>query len=544
MSEPKWDETEEAVPKFEDTTEPTWEETAEVAEPSELSSGELVKSVGGAVAGGVIGEGVRRKSSQILDPIAEKLAYTAAGGHDTPSGKKLVESIANKTPGKNFGILDMLKTTPDQVKEILTDTTDAYDHGVTPNGVGRQILDEKLLGPLGIGTNKGNAERSATNLRKKSIPTNQMLNSIEDYPIHQSGVFERMKQLVGYDKLNETVPDQAAIKMKLDKLNDTSFGDIETPMIAERAKRDLQRGVDFADPEKSVKETINAAQSTARKEAVENAVENMLGPEKLEEFKRLKSQAGNAGVAKDVLEETLKKGQRSPNPFFSITGAIGDLLGKKLPGAGASLVDTASKIAKSPAGKLIPGVGALVGGTVGALAVDEQTDSTDFIPGLDQATPAGSSLDDKSIQTEVKALQNYEQSTGNKINPEVAQKILNTPTKFEVPEMTKPEMLDTPSISDQARSSMEQRFQNVDKFIKQTKENNDVLRAGNTLKQATPEQLMELSQSFKDIKGADNFVAPLENAAQATTEEEKRARLFGLYQQPAFRQLLNKGSKS
>jgi hypothetical protein len=92
--------------------------------------------------------------------------------------------------------------------------------------------------------------------------------------------------------------------------------------------------------------------------------------------------------------------------------------------------------------------------------------------------------------------------------------------------------------SNDARSRMEQ---NMKAFDQLKNDKNEVLKSGEALKQATPEQLMELSQSFKEIKGADNFVAPLENAAQASTEEEKKARLFGLYQQPAFRQLINRG---
>lgn len=444
---------------------------------------ETLQSLIGGTIGAGVGEGARRGTSAVLDPLAEKLAYTAAGGHDTPSGKKLVEAIAGKTPGKNFGIVDAIKTAPEQVKELLTNTADSYDDGVNPRSVGRQILDEKLLGPFGLGMNENNYSRSISNLSTKSIPTNAILNSIEEYPISQEGILNRMKDIVGYDKLNETVDQQALIKSKIDNLqNDKKFSKQETPMVAERAKRDLQKGVDFADPEKTAKEALNAAQSTARKEAVENAVLNAFDEEKLNEFKRLKAQSGSAGVASDIFEETLKKGQRSPNPISSISGAIGDLFGKKLPGVGAAAFDTASKFAKSGVGKIaIPGAGALIGGTVGALAADENTEPSDFIPGLDQAGSVGSAMDDKLIQTEVKARQNYEQSGAGK----------------------------------------------------------DAMMHGmKTISKSSPEQLMELSNQFKQIKGADKFVAPLENAANASSDEEKRARLFGLYQQPAFRQLI------
>lgn len=90
------------------------------------------------------------------------------------------------------------------------------------------------------------------------------------------------------------------------------------------------------------------------------------------------------------------------------------------------------------------------------------------------------------------------------------------------------------NLSNNARSRMEQNMSAGDKVEKK------VLNGGKALQQATPDQLMELTEQFKGIKGADNFVAPLENAAQASSDEERQARLFGLYQQPAFRQLLKK----
>lgn len=86
-----------------------------------------------------------------------------------------------------------------------------------------------------------------------------------------------------------------------------------------------------------------------------------------------------------------------------------------------------------------------------------------------------------------------------------------------------------------ARKRMEQRFAPTQKNVQ-----DQMLEDSKELNKASPVQLQELADSFKQIKGAERFVAPLENAAQSSTEEEKNARLFGLYQQPAFRQLLKK----
>lgn len=51
-----------------------------------------------------------------------------------------------------------------------------------------------------------------------------------------------------------------------------------------------------------------------------------------------------------------------------------------------------------------------IGAAITAAALPEDASAADFIPGLDQAGPAGSSMDDKEIITEVKAKQNYDKS--------------------------------------------------------------------------------------------------------------------------------------
>lgn len=521
-----------------------WQDITEEQTPveSELSVPELAKTLAGTATGYGVGKALNpvleKGAEKVIDPLAEKLAFTAAGGHDTPSGKNLVEAIAAKTPGKNFGIADLVSSAPEQIQQSLN-VPDAYDTGVTPRSVGRQILDEKLIGPLGIGSNEANYSRAVSNLATKSKPTNAMLESISEYPVFQDSIFRRMKEILGYDQLNPTVPDQASIKNKIDKLNDTSFGDIETPMVAERAKRDLQRGVDFADAEKTVKETINAAQSTARKEAVENAVKNALGPEQLEEFKLLKAKSGSAGVAKDILEETLKKGQRSPNPLSSVTGTIGDLLGKKLPGLTAAGLDTASKIAKTAA----PGVGAFIGGVGGALAeeafdpasIDDTTEQSALLRQRDEEVRRRNNLNQNPEQAVAlqKMYQNIDQggtrvAAGDLIDPKANSRVQYLQSALQ-------------NVDPAFRQGYA--YKQAEKELEQLTDPKKQLAEGNKqFKQSSPEELMQLSEQFKNIKGADRFVAPLENAAQAETEEERQARLFGLYQQPAFRQLLKKGS--
>ena len=58
--------------------------------------------------------------------------------------------------------------------------------------------------------------------------------------------------------------------------------------------------------------------------------------------------------------------------------------------------------------------GPVAGLGLGAAMMPDEASAADFIPGLDQAENAGSAMDDKMMQTEVKALQNYDQSQARK----------------------------------------------------------------------------------------------------------------------------------
>lgn len=54
--------------------------------------------------------------------------------------------------------------------------------------------------------------------------------------------------------------------------------------------------------------------------------------------------------------------------------------------------------------------GPAIGVGLTAAMMPEDASAADFIPGLDQASNAGSAMDDREMQTEVKALQNYDNS--------------------------------------------------------------------------------------------------------------------------------------
>lgn len=516
-----------------ETDDSDWEDVS--SNSANLDPVEALKTLAGGATGFAAGKavspivekGAAAVAEKALDPAAELLAYRAAGGY---SGTEAGKALNKKTLLDNAG-----KSLADNLKDLAE--TGAYDSGVTPRSVGREILDNDILGKLGIFTTKGgNLQRASQNLDVKGVPKAAILEQISEYPIQKEGILNRTKEILGADKLNPTVPDEALIQKKLGK-QEPLFSGTETPAQAERAKVTLQRKADFADPDKTVKNAMSTAQSTARKEAVENAVLNALGPEKLEEFKQLKAKAGSAGVAKDMLEELYDKSQKPFSQFNGIIGAGIDYAKQRGAGVAANTLDAVSGGLKTGAKAIAPGIGTLLGLTAGAAAADEQTDAADFIPGLDQASAAGNPLDDKLIRAESKAYNLYENSPARKAKVEA---LKNQTQKMEQDLSN----LDPSFQSGFAyKKAQDEITKNKVEIERLSKSSNRVVSGGKELNKASPDQLMELSQTFANVKGADKFVAPLENAAQADTEEERQARLFGLYQQPAFRQLLKREKK-
>lgn len=230
--------------------------------------------------------------------------------------------------------------------------------------------------------------------------------------------------------------------------------------------------------------------------------------------------------------------------------ALGDLLPPGLGVAGAAL----GAAGAVQAGELSPTEGA-IGTAMGAI----EPPMTDTVEGLIQAKKAAADVQGQQTDEDIELAQDLAISGDLGANP--AQDILlaNPVNKAAIKGFAKGFTSPIPNLaglatevvgeglnklgteqSNAARSRMEQRFKEIKP---QTDKKNDVLQGSDNLKQASNDDLLTLSQTLSGIKGAERFVAPLENAANASTKEEKQARLFGLYQQPAFRALLNKGKK-
>lgn len=94
--------------------------------------------------------------------------------------------------------------------------------------------------------------------------------------------------------------------------------------------------------------------------------------------------------------------------------------------------------------------------------------------------------------------------------------------------------------SNDARARMEQNFGNLNISKSAPVEKKSVPHEDfRNFVEQRPEQIQELAQFFSNDEKTASFVAPLEKAAQAD-DRTRSAVLFGLYQQPAFRQAMSK----
>jgi hypothetical protein len=131
------------------------------------------------------------------------------------------------------------------------------------------------------------------------------------------------------------------------------------------------------------------------------------------------------------------------------------------------------------------GGGMLLGGMLGAEAAVDNQDSSSLIPVLDQAESAGqSAAEELQMLKEYQARKNYDKS---------------------------PAKRDKMAFNEDFKAFVDQK----------------------------PESINELLNEFSQSPDTQAFVAPLEKAAQGD-DRTRSAVLFGLYQQPAFRQALQK----
>jgi hypothetical protein len=492
-----------------------------------------------AITAGTV-EAIRQgAASSPVSSLAEDLAFRGAGGISSSIGTDLIKEQAIS---KGIGSIN-----PSSVVEPT----------VNPKKVGRAILDESLLGPLGLGTKSGNLSRATKASIEASIPTNQLLQSLTT-PIKKQDIQDRTEILLNLAKLDPAVSANKAIKQSFES-KQGDFSGFQLPLEAEETKRQLQAGVNYLTPESKAMSAVERAQAQATREQVEKAAE-LVG--KLEDFKKLKSKSGNVQVAKDIIESVIKPSNVT-FPGSGLISMVADLATKKAPAIGATALDTVGKVAKSKLGKALPYVaGALAGGIpavageIAGEALDSTTSgalpttiSTDV-----QGQPFAPFYEEKGFTPEeaVKRaeISQFQEEYGTQ--PKTIQQ--EYPTNLALEGMS--DIVESPQITSQRQSLQKQK-----KMLEESRR----LRDERRLETQKVKQLGALAPSYveaplKQVLKADNpsEIASIAQSMQASPDRasqeysrvlsqivdapasQKEAVLFGLNQQPAFRELLKK----
>lgn len=284
----------------------------------------------GTLAGGVTEKGVRRLAEVSADPLekaSELMAFQSVGGGRSKAGREVVENL------QKYG------------DESL----------VTPRGVGKRVLDEGLLGKTGVRLDSSMAKDAGDILSEDVGHLNKFLKE-QDYDIDASEAYEEFRRRAHSTKDPAEVDAKAFFNFVREKEGDlTGYKTLEE---FERIKRKT--------PFKDISETSGGQEAKQLyrqtiKDMSEKAVEGKGGKELLDEFRRLKRQAGESGFIKDMLDSEVIDSSREKfrNKLFNIP----EELMEKSAGVGAKGSRALSKTARTlgRGSKKIPIIGPLIG---------------------------------------------------------------------------------------------------------------------------------------------------------------------------------------
>ena len=281
-------------------------------------------------------------------------------------------------------------------------------------------------------------------------------------------------------------PREASTQYKeLNRLfKDSSEDKLNTLAEVEQAKSSLPFE---RDAEKNLQKSRNIRGSVYR-QTTEDALKTLPnGEELLSEFKNLKKGTASA----KILEEALLEGA-SKSPSI-MKGGIGSMLDKATDIGKKTIEPTIDIVGKGLAkfGKALPVVGAVIGATTGAANAKEGNRLEGAMQGLaENAIPFG-------LESEKVAVSDYNEKY-RKLN-----------------ELKKKEDIDQGS-----------------EYVKNMQKNMDY----------KPEELQQLSEQMLQTPGGETYADMLNKAANSTGRD-KNSIMFGLNQQPAFRQLMKRLNK-
>jgi hypothetical protein len=441
-------------------------------------------------------------ASSSVSSLAEDLAFRGGGGYSSPRGKEILDEY-----NVYKGILDAAP------ESVVIPT-------VTPSSVGRQLLDSKLLGVAGLGTESGNRSRAVAASIKNAKPVDELVSSLST-PINREDVYNRMQELLDVNNLDPGLEQDMLIRKKMQDLQSSQVG-FQLPSESELSKQKLQETINYSTLKTAAdrpSEQVEKAQARALREQVEKVAKD---EGLLEEFRKRKAVSGSTQAASEM---AMQKSKTVPNEFiFPGSRAIKTVekaFTDKLPAVLGSGLDTVGKVAKSKFGKALPyAIGALVGG-VPAVASEVVGEAMDVEPsGATMESPAAqedylyeSGIRDPKQMEEAKRLYNFKQGLPNQGRMD------EVPSAYDKPE--------TKLYKENVLKAKE-RGQLKDNYVTPLAD-----------KASDLEKLQQLHEQFRSMsgKGAEAMASTIDKSINGTDEEKIKSD-FVLKQNQAIRNKL------
>lgn len=237
-------------------------------------------------------------------------AGQVATGKTLEAIEKLPDAAKRQAEELAFGAIDGNKTKAG--RDLLKRTIGAENlpqQAITPRSIGRRVLDEGVLGKIGLASPEEAIEKVRSALKESIQKGEELLSGVQSKKDLRN-ILNRYNELVG-----EKIPDPAAKafdrKLKASEDITKRLQGTRSAKELEALKRLAQSEVNYAATDAAEKTSNLLAQAEAR--ALREATESLLDPKQLKQFQDIKVTTGERGLIKDFLEgkayqQALKKG--------------------------------------------------------------------------------------------------------------------------------------------------------------------------------------------------------------------------------------------
>jgi len=498
--------------------------TKELTKPQDTPIENILEGSAGTVAGALSGYGLKKVADPIGDYLQEasdKLRFDQISRNSPVEAKKLLEQHVLRQ-GKDF---------------------------INEKDIGRLAKEEGIGGKLGLydkkkagikaqkvssqyGKEQGDLLRSleleAPEVSKKDIYTKMLkeyrkeigdiegksaYNELTDKWTPSNQVNDKQQLLTRYNELKQFEQDAKALGIPQPEIEKKELNKIESILSAEQNPNEKltlseiekqKSSIPYeVDAESNLAKGRNIRSSTLRK-ATEDAIQSLPnGDEKLSQFIDAKKKTASSEVLKDLTLEGAVKDKSMLKTLESMDISRPATVVKPawsgIKNVSEPLLDVAGKGIKL-GGKALPLLGAIVGGTTGALAAEPGEATQGAIAGIAESFSPAESLGNAELPKSQMAREALDAQMAIRAKEgEEAMKVRQMP-------------------------------------IEEKKQPIEALKGKLDY---TPSEMQQVSEKLLSMQGGKSYADVLNKALQQP-ERTRKAIVFGLLQQPAFRELMKK----